>query len=181
MLCRLFQTRGYLCGPMDKVADCGIDWRRKLIERLYFMGINWLDPTNKPCTRALEGEAEVALGHELLSERRYDEAAKMFREVRHIDLRLVDICDFVVARIDLSVPMCGTWEEIFWANRMQKPVIAVIVQGKANAPGWLFGTLPHHMIFSTMLQAEAYLKHISYEQEIDLADRWAFFDFKEAA
>jgi len=175
---RLARKRGYLCGPMDFAHDAGVGWRKKLMEDLYFMNIAWLDPTNKPCDTGKEGPEEVAYGKELLANGDYATAALVFTEIKAIDERMVDLSDFVIARLDLDTPSCGTHWEMCRANSQHKPVLTHVVQGKRSAPRWLFGALPHEMIFGTMLELQAYLKYIAYEKEIDTLGRWMFFDIK---
>ena len=58
----------------------------------------------------------------------------------------------------------------------KKPVLVHYEQGKANAPLWLYGMLPHQMIFSTSADLYAYLRHIAHDPEIDRLNRWYFFD-----
>ena len=45
---RLKNTICYLCGPMDRVADGGVTWRRNLTPKLKEMGVGVLDPSKKP-------------------------------------------------------------------------------------------------------------------------------------
>jgi hypothetical protein len=98
------------------------------------------------------------------------------KSIRSVDLRLVDISDFIIVNLDLDTHPCGTLEEIFWANRQKKPIIIHMVQGKQNAPDWLFGTIPHEMIFSSWNEIENYLNSINTSSEIDSHNRWYFFN-----
>jgi len=50
-----------------------------------------------------------------------------------------------------------------------------MVQGKNQTPDWLFGTIPHQMIFSTWDEIKAYLIHINSSENIDTYKRWYFF------
>lgn len=177
---RLAKKRGYLCGPMDHAPDAGVGWRKKFMEDLYLMDIAWLDPTNKPCNTGKEGPEEVAYGRKLMRESRYDEAGLVFADVKAIDERMVDLSDFLVARLDLDIPSCGTHWEMGRANVQDKPVLTCVVQGKEHTPRWLLGAMPHEMIFSTMLELQAYLKYIAYEDEIDTMRRWMFFDIRSS-
>lgn len=43
----------------------------------------------------------------------------MMKVIRSVDLRLVDISDFMIVNLDLETHPCGTLEEIFWANRQK--------------------------------------------------------------
>ncbi len=174
---RLLHTRGYLCGAMDRVADGGEGWRINLQQELCDLGIFWLDPTHKPIDIGIE-DAENRVKVERLKELgRYEEAGDAYKAVRHVDLRMVDIGDFQVVNIDLDVHACGTYEELFLANRQKKPVIVRIEQGKVHTPNWLLATLPHQMIFSTWDGVSEYLRHVATAEDVDTHNRWAFFDF----
>ena len=98
------------------------------------------------------------------------------KTIRSVDLRLVDISDFIIVNLDLDVHPCGTLEEIFWANRQKKPIIVHMVQGKVHTPDWLFGTIPHQMIFSNWEDIREYLKHINSDENIDTYNRWYFLN-----
>ena len=98
------------------------------------------------------------------------------KTIRSVDLRLVDISDFVIVNLDLDVHPCGTLEEIFWANRQKKPIVVHMVQGKSHTPDWLFGTIPHQMIFSNWEDIQDYLKHINSDENIDTYNIWYFLN-----
>jgi hypothetical protein len=51
-----------------------------------------------------------------------------------------------------------------------------MVQGKQNAPDWLFGTIPHEMIFSSWNEIKNYLSHINCSEIINDHKRWYFFN-----
>jgi len=51
-----------------------------------------------------------------------------------------------------------------------------VEQGKKNAPDWLFGTIPHQMIFSDWIDLKNYLMHIDSDENIECYKRWQFFD-----
>jgi len=174
---RLHYTRGYLCGAMDRVADGGENWRISLQRDLVDLGVFWLDPTHKPVEIGIEDaqmRREIA---ELKKMESYDEAAAPVKVIRVVDLRMVDISDFLVVNLDLETHACGTYEELFLANRQKKPIIVRVEQGKQNTPSWLLATLPHEMIFSTWDQVKAYLRHVARDATIQHFNRWMFFDF----
>jgi transcriptional regulator with XRE-family HTH domain len=68
-----------------------------------------------------------------------------------------------------------TVEELATANRTRKPILVHSEQGKAGAPDWLFGMIPHEMIFSTWAELYAYLRHINNDPDVDTLGRWVFF------
>jgi hypothetical protein len=100
----------------------------------------------------------------------------MMKVIRRVDLRLVDISDFLIVNLNLDIHPCGTYEEIFTANRCKKPILIHMEQGKNNAPDWIFGTVPHQMIFSRWDDLKSYLIHINKDENIESYKRWQFFN-----
>jgi hypothetical protein len=177
---RLLNTRAYLAGPMEAEPDNGVGWRQRLVAELADLGVCWLDPTDKPtdiAVESLETRQQLARDRE---EGNYDALARTMKLVRCVDLRLTDIADFLVVHLDAALRTCGTWEEIANANRQKKPVLVHYEQGKANVPLWLYGMLPHQMIFSTWADLYAYLRHIAHDPVIDRLNRWYFFNLSHA-
>lgn len=174
---RLALNRGYLCGAMDRVADGGIGWRQDLIKSLEELKILWLDPCRKPIDIGVEDLENRALRQKAKRAGDYEFIRNQMKQIRPVDLRMVDIADFLVVNLDLSVHATGTYEELFWANRCKKPVIVRIAQGVEHTPDWLFGTLPFEMIFSTWDEVKRYLLHIAHDPVIDRLNRWYFFQF----
>jgi len=175
---RLENQRVYLAGAMDRVADRGNGWRDNITPFLENLGVIVFNPIKKPTTLAKEDEITHKLKLKLKQEKNYDQLASIMKVIRSVDLRLVDISDFLIVNLDLDIHPCGTYEEIFWANRQKKPIIVHMVQGKQNAPDWLFGTIPHEMIFSSWEDVKKYLLQIHRESEIKTHNRWYFFNAK---
>jgi hypothetical protein len=142
------------------------------------LGVVVFNPIKKPTVVGKEDEETHRLKVQLKSQHRYDELAKLMKTIRSVDLRLVDISDFLIVNLDLDVHPCGTYEEIFWANRQKKSIIVHMVQGKQNAPDWLFGTIPHEMIFSSWDEIKEYLHYINNEPKIETFNRWYFLNAK---
>jgi hypothetical protein len=174
---RLALNRGYLCGAMDRVTDGGIGWRQDLIESLKDLGILGLDPTRKPIDIGVEDLENRALRQKAKCAGDYEFVRSQMKQIRPVDLRMVDIADFIVVNLDLEVHACGTYEELYWGNRMKKPILVRIEQGIEHTPDWLFGVLPFEMIFSTWDEVKTYLRHIAHDPVIDRLNRWYFFDW----
>ena len=174
---RLAFNRGYLCGAMDRVTDGGVEWRQYVADTLTDLKILWLDPCNKPINIGIEDLENRRHRHDLKVHGDFDAVASEMRQIRSVDLRMVDIADFVVAHIDTSIHACGTYEELFWANRMMKPILIHVANGKRDAPDWLYGTVPHQLIFSTWEEIVAYLQHVARDEHVDNLKRWRFFNF----
>ncbi|MEX0597777.1 MAG: hypothetical protein WD512_14895 [Candidatus Paceibacterota bacterium] len=173
---RLNNQRVYLAGAMDRVADRGNGWRDGITPFLENLGITIFNPIKKPSIVGMEDFQTHLYKTKLKQEENYDELSHLMKVIRGVDLRLVDISDFLIVNLDLDIHPCGTYEEIFWANRQKKPIIIHMVQGKQNAPDWLFGTIPHKMIFSSWDSIKEYLNHINCNSEISTDKRRYFFN-----
>lgn len=173
---RLNNQRVYLAGAMDRVLDRGNGWRDNITPFLKNLGTIIFNPIKKPTAIGQEDEQTHRLKLKLKSEKKYNELSELMKTIRSVDLRLVDISDFLIVNLDLDHYACGTWEELFLANRSKKPIVIHIEQGKQNTPDWLFGTIPHQMIFSTWLELQSYLQYIDGDSQIEHHNRWRFFD-----
>jgi hypothetical protein len=172
---RLKNQRVYLAGAMDRVLDRGVSWRKHITPFLQYLGLEVFNPVIKPSNIGLEDSQTHIIKANLKKQHKFDELANMMKIIRAVDLRLVDISDFMIVNLDLDIHPCGTLEEIFWANRQKKPIIIHMEQGKENAPDWLFGTIPHQMIFSKWDEVFEYLTHINSDRDIETYKRWYFF------
>ncbi len=136
----LRKARVYLSGPMDFVASRADEkksgWRMRVGEFLRSYGATVFDPWTKPEVRGLQeyGREDVATT-ELREKWTFDpsvegastraQCADTFRETMHIDLRMVDVSDFVIAYCPTSVYSVGTPHEIAVARQQHKPVLLV--------------------------------------------------------
>lgn len=161
---------------MDRVSDRGIGWRDEISPFLKSLEIIVFNPIKKPTTIGQEDSVTHKLKIKLKLEKNYDQLSKIMKVIRSVDLRLVDISDFLIVNLDLDTHPCGTYEEIFWANRQKKPIIVHMVQGKQQAPDWLYGTIPHDMIFSSWIEVKNYLTQIHTCSKIKTFNRWYFLN-----
>ena len=172
---RLKNQRVYLAGAMDRVADRGATWRDNITPFLRNLGVTVYNPITKPTDIGMEDMDSHMIKTKLKKQHRYDELSSMMKTIRSVDLRLVDISDFLIVNINLEHYACGTWEEVTLANRQKKPILIHMEQGKHEAPDWLFGTIPHQMIFSSWDDLKEYLDHINGAENIETYKRWYFF------
>lgn len=174
---KLRGMRCYLAGAMSFVGDNGITWRKKLSSILDDAGVTVIDPTDKPVDFGREDIEDAARIKRLLSEEKFDELSENMKLIRITDLRSIDITDFIIVNLDVTHYTAGTWEEITTANRQKKPIIVHVEQGKKSAPPWLFGMIPHQMIFSTWDEVICYLDVVNNNQlqHFD-RKRWMFFN-----
>ena len=172
---KLKKLRVYLCGGMDRVADGGVKWRRMISNYLIDRNVTVLDPSKKPIDIGIE-DLENRESRQIWKQSgEFDKVAQCMKIIRNTDLRMVDLSDFLIVNLDLDVHPCGTYEELFLANRQKKPIILRIAQGKENIPDWLLGTIPHEMIFGTWEEVKEHLDEINEGRSAN-STRWMFFD-----
>jgi len=163
----------YLAGPIDEAKDHGIGYRQEIIKYSdeYGLDIKFLDPTNK-----LEGLC-LDVGDEQFRISRYKQRGRwkdltsLMKRIVRADLRQVDLSDFIIAKVDKDIHMCGTYHEIVVADLEKKPILTIIEGGKKNAPTWLFGILEHEFMFDSELECVKYLDKVN-RGVIDLDDKW---------
>jgi len=100
--------------------------------------------------------------------------------VRSVDLRMVDMSDFLIVNLDMDIHTCGSYEEIFWANRLKNPILIHCEQGKARGcPDWLFPVLPHQHIFDKWTDICKYLWEVHTGLDTETYNRWMFFNYQD--
>ena len=177
---RLSGMTCYLCGPMDRVPDGGVKWRQEITPQLQDLGVGVLDPCDKPSDYATEDDQTRHMIARNKEARQYDNIADIMKPICAVDLRMVDIAHFVVVNLDLDIHMCGSYHEMFAAVGQKKPVLIRCKQGKHNLPNWLFGVIPHELVFSNWFQLLQYLHDIDKSgDDPDTLNRWRFFDFEK--
>ena len=173
---KLTGMRTYLAGAMDRVPDGGVGWRNRITPILKSMGVTVLNPCDKPVEVGLEDEGTRFEIEKLKQSGQFEEIRKRYGVIRTLDLRCVDISDFIIASVDTEVHACGTYEEIAVANSQKKPVLVWSQQGKNNAPNWLFFMLPHQHIFGSIHDLLEYLINVDSGRDIKHYKRLFFFD-----
>ena len=169
--------RTYLAGAMDRVPDGGTGWREAITPALNDRGVVVLNPCDKPVDVGIEDEETRHKVEDYKRLGQYEKIREHYGVIRTLDLRCVDISDFIIASIDISVHACGTYEEITVANSQKKPVLVWCQQGKEFAPNWLFFMLPHQHIFGCLNELINYLDYVdTHEENINHYKRWFFFD-----
>jgi nucleoside 2-deoxyribosyltransferase len=171
----LHRTKCYLAGNIEN-SDAPNYWRDLVKSELAETGIIFFDPLKKPFLDSVNEDKEhIARLVKLRQESRFDELSKIMRKIRVEDLSLVDRSDFLIALISAKTASWGTAEEVFWANRMKKPIFLVVAEGQRACPFWIFGTLPSDQIYENIENVITAIKKLdSGEKKIDLS-RWKIF------
>lgn len=167
----LKKTKCYLVGGIEFCN--GRSWREYVTTKLLKVNIVVYNPFNKPFVKDMnETESEQCELKELRENGLYDSLSEKMKEIRSYDLALVDKSDFIFFYLDLNAHLCGSYEEIFHANSIKRPIFLVCKQGKTRVPTWLFGTLPHKYIYNSLDEAIKMVEDIdSGTKPID-SDRW---------
>ncbi len=125
---------------MDFVASRAFEkdygWRNRVSDFLARLDVTVFDPWNKPPVKGFDmyGEEDVKsvetrdhwkfeAGSKAARER--SKCAEAFWETLHIDLRMVDTSDFVIAYCPTNIYSVGTPHEIVVARQQRKPVLFV--------------------------------------------------------
>ena len=136
----LRDTRVYLSGPMDFVAsranEKAFGWRNRVGQFLREFGVTVFDPWFKPEIRGLHDYGrEDTTTADVRDNWTFEESeagaksraacAETFWPAQHLDLRMVDVSDFVVAYVPTNVYSVGTPHEIILCRSQHKPVLFV--------------------------------------------------------
>lgn len=133
-------ARVYLSGPMDFVPSRKEEkksgWRKRLRDFLQTLGAVVYDPWAKPI---IVGQDGFGKNYEYANDKRLEwtfedseQGAKtrahlcqFFYPTVHINQRLVDICDFLIAYCPTNIYSVGTVNEVIRAREQHKPVLLV--------------------------------------------------------
>lgn len=183
----------YLIGPIDRVKDRGVKWRNDIKQFLWSLNIGVLDPCDKPFNFGIEDEenikwrnaakdrARIGYDYNRTDEGNYtcDLICEDMKKIVAADLRMIDLCHAAIMYIDTSIHMTGSYNEQTYACLEKKPVIICCKQGKMSIPDWLFGIIPHQLMFSTWDEVKEYVRHIAFDYNIDHLKRWRFLDMNK--
>jgi len=181
MMNRLKGLRCYLAGPIDNAEDDGIGWRNEITPWLVDKGVIGLDPCDKPIPDSYykEIDEEKIRMMELKETERYYELTKRMKEIVHMDLRMVDISDFVIVVLDPEVQMFGTIHELIVSLAQRKPTLVVVKGGRQNASNWLFGIMDFNFMFDDFDKLCSFLTQIDDGGIMGDLSRWVFFNLEE--
>jgi nucleoside 2-deoxyribosyltransferase len=172
---RLRGLRCYLAGPIDRCPNGGVHWRENMMPFLKDLGTIVFDPTKKPIEIGSEDIESRHYRLKLRQSGKFEELSKEMRKISNVDLRMIDICDFLIVHLDLEIYPAGTVWEMVIANLQKKPILLHFEQGVENIPDWYFARLPYQEFFSYWKDLCRYLVTID-SGHIDPGKRWYFFD-----
>lgn len=133
----LKDTRVYLSGPMDfvgsRVIEKYLGWRAIMTPIMRALGVTVLDPWNKPRVKGHQDYGKEGL---VPDKKRYEETFWTDKETRaqfeldfwetvHIDCRMVDVADSILAFVPTNIYSVGTVHEIVLGRNQFKPVLLI--------------------------------------------------------
>ena len=186
---RLKLMRVYLVGPMDHDRESGKAWRIEMSEWLKSRGALPVDPYDKPLLpihkEGLEDDDQWVKRKELMSQLADNDTPELRAAIReimkpivHTDMRIVDNVDCLIVHLDVDKRPCGTFDEMFTGADQNKPVIVHCPQGIDHIHDWNWGRLKPELFFDSWADVKEYLRHIDEDDEINLLDKWKFFEWE---
>lgn len=133
-------ARVYLSGPMDFVASRAAEkkygWRNRVSDLLNSLGVTVFDPWNKPSVRGFYEYGREGVETTKIREKWTFDDSRQGARARagcsgafwgsfHIDLRMVDTSDFIIAYCPTNIYSVGTPHEIILCRQQRKPVLFV--------------------------------------------------------
>lgn len=167
----LYGASVYLSGPIEYANDHGIGWRTKFANLASNMELNILDPTNKPKHLFSETAKEKYNTKQLKQNNDLAGLRQFAKNIRRVDLRLVDLSSILVAYIDPKVHMFGTIDEVITAERQQKPLLAIVNGEKTDMSLWAYAIFRENEIFTSVEECVDYLQKIN-NGTIPIDNRW---------
>jgi len=178
----LKHTKCYLVGPVEHDQSFGRDWREVASENLNKMGISVYNPLDRPrwmkhiepyipMNVSRDEVLDIISGKKVKCENEIHKYKVAQKFVRHICLRYVHSCDFVLCYLP-NAKTFGTTEELVIAHNARKPIIAVCPD---NIPSlWVYDLIGNNKVFKDLCGAIDYLKSINNaEVDLDLL-KWIF-------
>lgn len=164
----LARTRCYLSGPIEATNPDEPNWRNEPKQVLWKeFGINIFDPFDDP------KQQWVPILKEARDKCDYETMRNIAKNFVRKDLSLVDRSDYLIAYLPYKVPTTGSVHEIINSNNAKKPTLIVSDGHKKNVPLWLYGFIPHNVMFGCWDDLYDYLHEVNDGKHKD-NNRWHF-------
>lgn len=172
----------YLAGYIDDNPIKARIWRQDITKFLHNLEIGAFDPCDKAVLNAKVSENEdfVMDINALKKEGFYEEAQKRMREIVRLDLKMVDLSNFLILNINRNYHMCGSYSEFTYACMQRKPVFIYCEQGIEKISNWIWGLGDYEYFFDDWDKLKAKITQIATAEGIDdLDSKWRFFDYQK--
>lgn len=167
--------RIFLSGPIDRVADDGVQWRKDFQDKCRDRNLpfKFYDPCDKPKGMGSEiGDEKIRI-QKLMKKKKWEQAQSEVKVFGRYDLRMVDLSHILVLWCDINVHMCGSYEEFVTAKRQHKPCFVIMADGqsKYEIPSWLIQHVDEDEVFDTVEECVEHLDLIN-QGKIITDERW---------
>lgn len=130
---KLSGSRVYLAGPVEYDFSA-VSWREQITEQLKPYNVDIYNPLVKPSWLPEHCKVDPAIYKNVLSgstEMSKQEVFQATAEMRRLCLRMVATVDWVICYLPKTFT-CGTFEEIYLAAKLEKPVLFCMPNGMAS-------------------------------------------------
>lgn len=183
-------SRVYIAGPIQYQNDLGKSWRIKITKELQSIGIGVINPLDKPTDHNEDEDFRQQLKTTEKFGRIYESDpndSRLFaEELKHllkpivaIDLRFVDVSDFLIAYVHKDIHTAGTYAEITHALLQRKPVILFNESSIYDIPLWWFGHADYKLFFNSLDKAIQYIKDINDGKNVYLPKSWKLINYRK--
>lgn len=140
----LKKTRCYLAGNIEYSSDSK-NWRKTVKQELEKIKIKVFSPLDITFEDQCK---ETDITKEFLIQKRHfgekedlDYVSKYMQSIVRKDLRMVDLSDFVIFKLEIDKPTFGTMHELVICSSQKKPIF--IILDKKKCPLWLYGIVSY--------------------------------------
>jgi len=138
MMNKLADTSVYLAGPVEHSFSTALSWREKITEQLKQYNVMVYNPLIKPVWLPSNCKVDPTIYKDVLagksSEMSKQEVFKATADMRRLCLRMVSSADWIICYLP-KIFTCGTFEEIYLAASLEKPVLFCMPDGMVST--WL--------------------------------------------
>ena len=173
----LKHTKCYLVGPVEHDASFGKDWRDVAVEELNKLNITTYNPLDRPKWMShIEPYVPMDVSRDEVldaidNNQEKDKYVLAQQFIRHICLRFVHSCDFVLCYLPNSKTF-GTTEELVIAHQARKPIIMVCPDKVPSL--WVYDLVKDQPIFTDLKKAFGYINSINNGKEEIETLKWIF-------
>lgn len=176
----LENTKCYLVGPIEHDKSFGMDWREAAVKELNKLHIRVYNPLDRPTwMKHIEQYVPMAMSRDEVLDAIEETKDEEYRSkyilaqqfIRHICLRYVHSCDFVLCYLP-NTKTFGTTEELVIAHQARKPIVMICPDRIPSL--WAYDLVKDQVVVKCLTQALEYLEDINNgEAELDLL-KWIF-------
>ena len=159
---KLSGSRAYLSGPIDISEEKDHQWRPVLTRFLNDMGVLVFDPWSSEESLVFDKRTKLQRFKESGD---WDAVRRLMKPLIRLDLRALDVSDFIVVGWPPNARTTGTIHEIVLATDCSKPTLICCTGGLIHIPNWFFGIIPRlEYLFDDWNNLMAYIRAVDEGQ-----------------